>query len=319
MSRKLPIAETAVQSIQFSLRHVWPAIRLGWPSFIVFLALMIAGFALLLFNIPGFPDAVLALIDEMEARSTLAVSPLDAFISEAEVEAIFEEYVGEVSLLNILPGLLVMMLGGIVFVPMSVLLFRVAAGDTELPKGYFYWRWTGIETRLVFVYICYAIAMIAITAGLYWGTVWIASSILFRGDVTMGWVLYVLPWLFLLLMLWVTLRSLMIIPAAAIEDRFSLGAALGATGGNFFRLIGSLIIVKILVIACILAFWLILFILSLTAGGLGLQFGDGSMAGKILGAVMLVVTLGASLFFMIALNLVSFGWLGGAWAAIRNR
>ena len=86
MSRKLPIAETAVQSIQFSLRHVWPAIRLGWPSFVVFLALMIAGFALLLFNIPGFPDAVLALIDEMEGLAEAVHDDALAGVSDDESE-----------------------------------------------------------------------------------------------------------------------------------------------------------------------------------------------------------------------------------------
>ena len=112
--------------------------------------------------------------------------------------------------------------------------------------------------------------------------------------------------------------TILIPAAAAVEGKMNVVSATLATGGNVFRLLGSLILLCLLLVVSLLAFGILMFILSLLLGTIDMAVGDETAGGLILSIVSAVLLVGLSVYAYIAVQLVSLGWAGMAWAALRK-
>ncbi|MEM9234705.1 MAG: hypothetical protein AAGA69_10790, partial [Pseudomonadota bacterium] len=269
MSRKLPIAETAIQSVSFAIRHVWPTIRLGWLPLIGFIGLLVFGVMTMLSGVPGLIESFETIYEEIMAQYAAAGSPNTYSLSDEEITAILERNIGEPDLARLMLGGLICLLGWLIFVPLSTLLFRIAAGDVEAPRGFFYWQWGGRETRLVATYILYIVVVQGALYAVELFGVTLADQFANSGDVTLAWAPTVVPILFFVITIWITMRTILIVPASAIENDMNFIEATLATGGNFFRLLGSLILLIIMIVAASLAFAIVIFIGAILFGALG--------------------------------------------------
>lgn len=320
MTRKLPVAETAVGAVQFALRNVWGTLRLGWFSLILVIAIATAGFAVTLSAMPGVLEGYVEAIEEITSQAERAAASGSVWsleLDDTEAQALIDENMDDIDPVRLVLGCLLSMLAGIAFVPMMTLLFRVGAGDIQMPGGFFYWQWGARETRTMLTYLLYVVSLVAIilVIGAVAGV--LITVLSETRDLTLSWLPMILPFVLIVLYFWILLRTVLIIPAAAIENETNIFAAVKATGGNVFRMIGSLIVVYVLGLLCMIAFAIVFFVISLLLGGLSMNVGDETTAGMIISIAGIVIMIGMMVYFYMAIQLISFGWLGGAWAALR--
>jgi hypothetical protein len=314
MRRKLPIAETAIDSIVWAARAVWPTIRLGWLLLIAYLGLVALGLYLLAQSVPGLAEYYAEfgrMVAEMSERGDFENGNYETYFETMPVPA------GSADLQKVVLGGLVILLGTLIFLPLLVLLMRVAAGDIPFPRGFFYFRWGSREWRTLLTLIVYGIVLSLaqwVIAALGELGVRTAEN---SGDLTLTWVPAVIGLGVFVATLWVTLRTILIVPAAAIEDDINPGAAVRATGGNFFRLLGSAILLGLTVLVTIIAMVIGIFVVSILAGLAINGVGEATGAGQVLGAVFAFLLLAAMIAFYLGLQLVQVGWLAKSWAALR--
>lgn len=311
MTRKLPIAETAVDAGVFGIAHIVPVLRIAWLPVLVWIILLTVAGGLLTGGDPALNDAVIE-----QFRIDTGMPP---FMSEDAVIAL------DAAVADVVAGLgwrlwvaaTIVVLSSLVIVPIYTLVMRVAAGDETIPPGFLHWRWTRQDTRFVVVVILFSL----VTSLIGWllesvGLV-IADGITGLGDLAIGWLAGLVPLAMTLLFLWISLRALLIPAAAAIEPQFRFSDALAATGGNVFRIIGSLALLYVMLLLAVIGFGLALMIGTLLLGLLTTPFGTESALGTVIGflTTVAVIVLGAG--FALGAQLTGVGWMGKAWAALR--
>lgn len=309
MSRKLPIAETALEAILFAMRQTLPTLRVAWLPGLVTIALFGLGIYLFSMAFPGLFDGLIAAGEAAEAQGTLA---------EDQVLEIIRSHIDGVQPLFAGLGGLALLAAWAAILPISVLIYRVAAGDVAMPGGIFYWRWGAHETWFLVTYVVYVILLQVVTGAIGLGGEWAIQHFAQSGDVTLRWVPMIVGPVTLVVTLWVVLRTILIPAAAAVEGKMNVVSATLATGGNVFRLLGSLILLCLLLVVSLLAFGILMFILSLLLGTIDMAVGDETAGGLILSIVSAVLLVGLSVYAYIAVQLVSLGWAGMAWAALRK-
>lgn len=307
MTKRLPIAETALGAVTFSLAHVLPTLRVYW------LPLLLLG-ALASYTLSTLFQGV-----DLEALIALAESDAQAFeeMSEDEFLTMIAPDPGALGG-GILLAILTALVSVVVFIPLSTLLYRVAAEDEQMPIGLFYWQWGAREWTFLFTIIIYMVLFGGISLAIELAGGAAIMIIQGTGDVTIGWVAMLIPILVSIITIWLTLRTILVLPASAVEGQINIFSALKATGGNVFRILGSILVLVLIIIACLIGYGLIMMILSLLQSAISLSYGTESTVGLPLTVLTYVAMAGVSIFAFIALQLINYGWGGKAWAALRE-
>lgn len=253
MERKLPVGEVIGDSFRFGFDRFLLMIRLGWLP----LAVLIAGGVLL----------------SMSGVGAFGV----AGIANAGLFAL---------------AIVVLIIGGLLFVPVYVILTQAAAyGRFEPPRGLFgALRFGGREGRVIGATLLLAVIFIAAVVV---GSMLIAAlgAVFGQGGGGGVLVLVLVGIAFVAVLLWLYTRLLLFVPLAAIENRISLSAAWAATKGNAWRLFAVVLVFAALSIAISLVFQAI----QLTALTVGQVGGGAAVVTILVGLLQIPIQLWQSL------------------------
>ncbi|ADM09721.1 hypothetical protein PB2503_08329 [Parvularcula bermudensis HTCC2503] len=279
MSQKLPVAETALAAMAFGGRMIFPVLKVAGAPLL--LALCLAAWAL-------WP-----MVEGGQARPLFGISGGMPLRIAAFTFAFF------------------------LTLPIAVRVLAVAADADTLPGGGFYWRFGGTELRFLAMLILTFVLILGLLTGVNLALLSLGAKVAASGDLTLGWVPALFRFVGVVFAFWLSLRFVLAGPSAAIDNSVNVVAAFRATGGNVFRLIGSLGVLGLLIAALIVSLVLIQFILGLFSGQMMLILGDATLSGRIVGgslaALSLLLTVGGWLWIKLAVA----GWFGVAWATLR--
>ena len=308
-TRKLPIAETAMDAIRFGLTRAGTAARLGLLPCILYGLLLGCGLFLV---ISAFPQANLILAEVFKALESATGQDLDLGYN---LTSLFDEP----DAARMLVGGALMIVSVLVFVPVMTALLQVAAGDEDAPRTWLYFRWGDREWRTLIVFIGLMIAVLAANQAI--GVIMIVAvagaAMVDGGMLLTGLLAGTAVLLSFCFYIWLNMRISLIVPAVAIENETNLLEAFGATAGNVFRILGSLILLGLtlflLMLAALLVGGIVGVLLSLFVGQVGTETSLGLMV-SVFGGVALV---GFGVYACLVLALSQLGWYGLAWAALR--
>lgn len=281
MEPKIRIGEVAGQGISFAAENLVTAVRLAWPYL------------------------VLALISQL------------IFLENGGYSIQYHSQMGKVvnypdSWPLFWLAMACYLLSLIVFMPVSVLLYRMAAKQIEAPDGFFYFQWGSRETKLLLATILFFLIVFAAALGAFAPFMLLMAGGMMAGlsggiaNLLMG--LGMVAFGFLLI--WFLVRTVLILPVAAIEDRVALAAAFNMTKGHFWRLLSvfALLFLALIAAQILIAIMQLVAAVLLDAMGIGIE---GISAGGILfTAVALLVGL--------AVSLVMIGVAGDVWLRLRE-
>ncbi|WP_306253192.1 hypothetical protein [Parvularcula sp. IMCC14364] len=234
---KLPVGETVIGAVKFGFQNMFTTIRLGWVGFL--LSIIVIGIVgVLVFG--GMDFSVFDDLDDWDYNSSEE--------NMAALHAVFSIYGGII---------LAILIGSIAFVPLTVILTRMAAEVEDAPTGIGYFRLGGTEILYILGGIVSSIlhslvvflALIPAFAAFGWGAVLsfsdgadfeaaLDNSALGLG----GAAVIVLLIVGIVLILWFALRMTTFLPAVAAEGGFPLFKALKMTGKNVWHLVGAWIL-----------------------------------------------------------------------------
>ncbi|MEM6650500.1 MAG: hypothetical protein AAF603_09650 [Pseudomonadota bacterium] len=307
--RKLPIAETALESLIFGLKNVGTALRLGWFSVLLFIGLW------------GVAGAVMASAISAETWQNwidLSQTPPDQLGPEVFSLSSIDMREGGIIARSTLASLLVFA-SFFVFTPVAVVLSQIASGDRPAPKGVIYWRWGGREWRVIATLFIYMFTILFVMTALTLFSTIMAVSIGNSGDITLSWLPALISIVIFCTTTWVYLRLILVVPAAALENRMNFIEAVGATGGNVFRLFGSFLLLMVLFFFVFIAATLVIFVLSFSFQIALTQTGTATPVGQSIGflsALLIFLFFG---FLIVASQLTSIAWFAKSWAALRQQ
>ncbi|GGD07260.1 hypothetical protein [Aquisalinus flavus] len=150
--------------------------------------------------------------------------------------------------------------------PGAVRLSRIIAGDIERPGGLWHfsfgmreWRYVGASLLVSLVYIIFDLSLPA-------GWAQFANG----GVLPNMYAILGIPqgleiWIFLaltILMIWITVKLVPFLPMVAIEDRLTIGRGLGLSVGNFWNILGALILLVLILAAIYIALMIIVAIVA---------------------------------------------------------
>lgn len=302
MTRKLPIAETAVEALMFGLKRTGTAFRLAWPGFVLYLLLAAGALFFLLSAYPEFHTLMAALGEAISSGG------------ESDLDFDFDDTMGVPDPARLALAMVMFSVAAAAFVPAYVVISRVAAGDIEAPRTWFYFTWGGREWRTVLTFVGIQVAMVGLCGALAVG---MGPLLLTIDDPVFAWVPVVLPIVMVVLSFWLILRCALIIPAAAIENDINAFEAFGATGGNVFRLIGSFILLMIMLCASVLAAFLVVLVGSIVMSVIVGSVGAETQTGIGVGVVGAILAVSFMIYVYGAFYVAFLAWPARAWAALR--
>lgn len=311
MARQLPVAETAVGAVIFGLTNVPMLIRLGWLSVIMALALVCLALFVMTHAYDGLPEFIggLAGIDWSAFDEDMAQPMAD------ELVGIFTQVP---DLAPILVGAGIALAAGAVFLPVFTLLLRVSAGETTAPGGLFYWQWGTRETRTLLTLIGFVVAS-AVIGAVFAALMAATSGITLSAPAgTGGLIGFVIALALVIANLWINLRLVLVVPAAAMDDDVNFLAAVSATSGNVLRLLGSMLLLGLMSMLIMLATGLGVVILAIFSGLAAASAGAETPMGEAFGMGFGILTVLVMIYASLALKLASLAWWGRAWAALRQ-
>ena len=310
MKRKLPIAETAIDSLSFGFKHLGTVVRLGWLPVALSVGLLVLAGYVVASALP-LSEMIDAVQEEMaDARGGHGFD----FPNEPRPGSGESIYVDEIDpdLAARLPlALLLALMASLTFLPLAVLFFRVAAGDAAVPTGFFYWKWGGRETRTLFTIVLYTLL------------VWLAFPLFYQfitvvGSSVSASLLPVISLIAFIATLWLYVRTTLLVPAAAVENDMNALRAFVVTGGNVFRIIGSLIVYGCLMLVVIFLAYVVGGLVLVALVSVAASAGEYTATGTILMAIATIIGVVISIGGIIFVNLAWIGWRGKAWAALRD-
>lgn len=214
-------ADIAGKSLFFGVRYYLAALRLGWLP----LALLLGGLILL-----GQTGEALLIPDFLYR----------AVIHQANMGPAFGVDPPEPLSMQIPVGLGLYLLGSLLFIPLINLFYRVAAGTEEVPGGFLYLRWKNAESvvlflpfLLIFFYMIWVIPLVI--GGLLVGMIT-------GGDIN-GTLRTILSVIIGLYVLWLIVRSQMIMPIVAIEGLYRPIDAFERVGGKDLAVLGLTVLI----------------------------------------------------------------------------
>jgi hypothetical protein len=313
MIRRLPVAETALEAVMFGLRHVPTLLRLGWFSLLVSFGLVCLALYVMAhaFNgLPAFLAEMVAFIRESGLRDGASLAA-----KGRELEAIVSQVP---DLAPILVGFGIFFAAAAVFVPLFVVLARVAAGEATAPSGLFYWQWGARESRTLVTMVGHGVASIVIALVLVTFATVVAAGAAASAQPALKALSGLLPLGVMALLLWITLRLLLIVPAAALDDDINFLAAIRATGGNVFRILGSLMLMGLMSLAVFVAAGIAALVLSIIGGLTVASFGTETETGRSFARSVLLTQGLLFAYVGLAAKLGALAWYAKAWRALRG-
>lgn len=281
MDRKIDFGEAVGGAFKFGIHGFLPLLRLAWLP----LAVVIGGVALLVYGGGGLGGALFGdaetFFDDVFAGVPLA----------AQVE----------NPLALGLGIVLVLLGSILFVPVYVGLVRRAAGQADVGG----WRFDGRAWRVIGAALITGLLFLAAVLIIVVPFSLLGAGI---GDTPGGVGIVVLVLLGIaafVAFVVIAVRLTLFVPMAATENRIALGDAWSATSGNFWVLLGGLLVTSIgaSIVGAILEF----------AGALFAEVGGGAFGA--VGIGVLVVFYALSQAFQ---NLVAIGYSGSATGQLRG-
>ncbi|MCI5047730.1 MAG: hypothetical protein MRY59_09525 [Aquisalinus sp.] len=234
---KLPVGDTVIGAVRFGFQNMFTTIRLGWVGLLLSIVLIgIVGFLVL----GGMDFSVLEDLEDWDYNT--------ADENMAALHAVFSIYGGI---------FLAVLIGAIAFVPLTVILIRMAADVEEAPPGIGYFRFGGTEILYILGGVVSSIlhslvaflALIPALAAFGWGAIIsfadgsdfeaaLDNSALGLGG-AVGVLLLIVG---IVLIIWFAIRMSTFLPAIAAEGGFPLFKALKMTGKNVWHIIGAWIL-----------------------------------------------------------------------------
>jgi hypothetical protein len=265
---KLPVGDTLAFSLRYGLAAVPALIRVGWLPLIV----LAAGIACILLGTTN-----VTIDKSLEIGGNYAAFKREISVMQQDIE----------NMALFVSGVVLSLIGAILFIPVYVAMMRNAAGEAP-PGGLVAFRWGGPEWRyigatllsvpifLLAVAVCAIPAIIAIAAtggfealaGLEEGSVMLPGG---------GWiVLGMLIGLFFLI--WFAIRFSFFAPYAAVKNRIAPMTAFAMTGGNFWRIVVTATVLTILLALIDAAFgaFQVAFGALANLAGTGIGTGEGT-------------------------------------------
>lgn len=253
---KLPVGSTALDAVKFGFKNMATTIRLGWVGLLV--SIIFGAVAV------GFFAAAVGW------ESFEVLEQLDSGDFQDEMEALH-------AVLELYAGIwLVVLFAGLAFVPLYVILTKMAAGVADSPGGIGYFRFGGTELKyvvgaiMIFVLHLIVAALASLPAFYSFGFAisggfantdlnttghdpaaienMVESSAFGIGG-ALG-VLFIV--LAVVAIIWFTVRVITFLPSIAADDRLDLGRAMKMTRGNVWHIIGAVIL-----------FWLLLYAIEI--------------------------------------------------------
>ncbi|MFC3303237.1 hypothetical protein [Parvularcula lutaonensis] len=340
MDRKVPVVGTAVEAFVFGFRELGNVIRVGWFPLLVTIALFAGGVVSLGTGMEGLAEHLKEIEAELEREFEefeREMEELDERVDEFEeyeldlsdsVSAKFRTAVKTIAALpwpsieagdaataqmmifgGFSAGIILMFLAFFALTPVVTVIYEVSAGRRSWPSGFLYFRFGGRELRTIAGSYILGVLIQAFVLGIA------GPIILFvlLGVSTMNEVVavttIVLGYLtFILATIWVSLRTIAIVPAIAAENRLIFIEAFKATRGNAWRIFFSLVVFSVL-LALLYGVFMIAFV-AVSALGAVLPEGGQVVFGILLAGL-------AAVAYVIILSMeLAFGGL--IWRAVRG-
>lgn len=336
MDKKVPVVGTAVEAFVFGFRELGNVIRVGWFPLLVAIALFAGGVVSLGTGMEGLAEH----LEEIEAEIEREFEGIEEELEELEE---IDEYdvdlnrsvssklrtaaktiaslpwpsveLGETATAQMMifggfsGGVILMFLAFFALTPVMTVIYEVSAGRRPWPTGFLYFRFGGRELRTIAGSYILSVLIQAFVLGIMGPIV----VFVLLGASTMNEIVavstIVLGYLtFIVATIWVSLRTVAIIPAIAAENRLIFIEAFKATAGNAWRLFFSIIILGILLSLLYGVFMIAFFALS------GLTAVMPEALQVVMGVVIMVFL---ALAYIVLLGIeISYGGL--VWRSVRG-
>ncbi|MCI5044335.1 MAG: hypothetical protein MRY72_06525 [Aquisalinus sp.] len=291
---KLPVGDTVIGAVKFGFQNMFTTIRLGWVGLL--LSIILIGIV----GVLAFGGMDFSVFEDLEDWDYNTADE-----NMAALHAVFSIYGGI---------FLAILIASIAFVPLTVILIRMAADVEEAPGGIGYFRLGGTEFLYILGGIVSSIlhslvaflALIPALAAFGWGAIIsfadgsdfeaaLDNSALGLGGAA-GILLLIVG---IVLIIWFAIRMTTFLPAIAAEGGFPLFKALKMTGKNVWHIIGAWILfillryaIEIGVTIGVVALFLLFAFLTQAAGAEAEVFGMVIIGlGVLLGAFVFLLYL----------------------------
>lgn len=264
---KLPVGDTLAFSLRYGLAAIPAFFRAGWLPLLI----LAGGVACVMFGTNNVTMDTSVQLGSESAGMSREIS-------------VMEEDIENVGLFA--AGLVLCLIGAILFIPVFVAMLRRAAGE-PLPGGLVASRWGGPEWRYIGAsLLSIPIYLLALTIAALPAIVAIAFAAgpegfeaLGEGEAVPGG-----PWLIvgmvigLVFLIWFAVRFSFFAPYAAVQNRIAPVSAFAMTGGNFWRIVVMGIVLGLLLLLIEAAFgaFQVAFEALANLAGTGIGTGEGT-------------------------------------------